>query len=318
MDVNVLITGGCGFIGSNLAKKFYDNGYKIFIIDDLSTGNLENLENIKYEFEKLNVANRRCEKIFKNNRFDIVIHLSAQVDVKTSVEHPYLDSRSNLLGLTNMLELSHKNGVKRFIFASSAAVYGNTEVIPISESSKIDPISPYGMSKAVGEFYCRKWKEIYGLSTLCFRFSNVYGPRQGTKGEAGVVSIFMNKIMNDEGITIYGDGNQTRDFIYVEDLTNAVYKASTTDITGVMNLSTNTGTSLNDMVDVLGKMHRLNITYEKTRPGDIYNSRLDNKKVMSQIDWKPEYSFEIGLSKTFQWYQNHIKNLHNKHKKKAV
>ena len=193
--MKVLITGGYGFIGSFVAERFYKEGYEVFIIDNLSTGNKQNVD-FKHKGYVLSVEDRKCEEIFRSNRFDTVVHLAAQVNVKTSIEDPILDSKSNVLGLSNMLSLAQKYNVHKFILASSAAVYGNNDEIPLSESSTCDPISPYGINKWIGETYCRKWKELYGLDTLCFRFSNVYGPRQGSVGEGGVISIFMEKVMN--------------------------------------------------------------------------------------------------------------------------
>ncbi|MBV4427539.1 GDP-mannose 4,6-dehydratase [Clostridium tyrobutyricum] len=306
--MKILITGGCGFIGSHVADRFYKEGHKIYIIDNLSTGNIENVE-VPHKFYNLNIASKDCEEIFKSNRFDAVINLSAQVDVKTSIESPFVDSKSNLLGITNMLDLSHRYGVKRFIFASSAAVYGNTDKIPIKEDNLINPIAPYGMSKYVGEFYCRKWFEIYGLKTMCFRFSNVFGPRQGLKGESGVMSIFMNKVMENKELTVFGNGEQTRDFIYVEDVADGIYKAFESDYTGVLNLSTNTQYTLNELIDILRQFHKIKkVTYKENRPGDIRDSRLDNTRVKKILGWNPKYSFKEGVEKTYRWYNKYHDN----------
>lgn len=306
--MNILVTGGCGFIGSHVVERFYKEGHKIYIIDNLSTGSLENVK-VKHKFYNLNISDKKCEEIFRSNKFDIVVHLSAQVDVKTSLEHPYLDTKSNLLGLTNMLDLSARYGVKKFIFASSAAIYGNTEKIPVTEEIFRDPIAPYGMSKSVGEFYCQKWREIYGLNTLAFRFSNVYGPRQGASGEAGVISIFLKKAIKGENLVIFGDGSQTRDFIYVEDLVDGIYKASIChECSGVMNLSTNTEVSLNQLVDVLSKINPINkVLYKERKEGDILRSRLDNTKIKATLNWTPKYSFEEGIKNTYDWYSKNYK-----------
>lgn len=303
--MKILITGGCGFIGSHVANRFYKEGHKIYIIDNLSTGNIKNVE-VSHKFYNLDIASKDCEDIFKANRFDAVINLSAQVDVKTSIEAPFLDSKSNLLGITNMLDLSHKYGVKRFIFASSAAVYGNTDEIPIKEDAEINPISPYGMSKHVGEYYCKKWFEIYGLKTMCFRFSNVYGPKQGLKGESGVISIFMDKLIKNQELIIFGDGNQTRDFIYVEDIADGIYKAFESDYTGVLNLATNTQHTLNELIDNLKEFHPIKkVTHKESRLGDIRHSRLDNTKVKEILKWSPKYSFKAGIEKTYKWYEKY-------------
>ncbi|MFC0905919.1 GDP-mannose 4,6-dehydratase [Clostridium sp. MT-14] len=307
--MKVLITGGCGFIGSHAADRFYKEGHKIYIIDNLSTGNIKNVQ-VPHKFYNLDIESKSCEEIFKSNKFDAVINLSAQVDVKTSIESPFLDSKSNLLGITNMLDLSQKYGVKRFVFASSAAVYGNTDKIPIKEDAPIKPISPYGMSKYVGEFYCEKWHEIYGLKTMCFRFSNVYGPRQGLKGESGVMSIFMNKMMKNQELTIFGDGEQTRDFIYVEDVVDGIYKAVKNDYVGVLNLSTNTQHTLNELVDILKGFRTIKkVTHNESRSGDIRNSRLDNTKVKKILKWEPKYSFKAGVEKTYSWYEKYYRDI---------
>jgi nucleoside-diphosphate-sugar epimerase len=293
--MKILITGGCGFIGSHVAVRFYKEGHKIYIIDNLSTGNVKNVE-VPHKFYNLDIASKDCEDIFKANRFDAVINLSAQVDVKTSIETPFLDSKSNLLGVTNLLDLSKKYGAKRFIFASSAAVYGNIEKIPIEEDAEINPISPYGMSKYVGEFYCKKWSEIYGLKTICFRFSNVFGPKQGLKGESGVISIFIDNLIKNQELTIFDDGNQTRDFIYVDDIADGIYKAFESDYTGVLNLSTNTQHTLNELVDILKEFHTIKkVNYKERNLGDIRNSRLDNTKVKEILKWSPKYSFRTGI-----------------------
>lgn len=310
--MKILITGGCGFIGSHVAAKFYKEGHDIYIIDDLSTGNIKNLE-VPHKFYNVDIASKYCEDIFKSNKFDVVINLSAQVDVKTSFEAPFLDSKSNLLGITNMLDLSRKYGVKKFIFASSAAVYGNTDKIPIKEDAEINPISPYGMSKYVGEFYCRKWHEIYGLKTIYFRFSNVFGPKQGLKGESGVISIFMDKLIKNKGITVFGDGNQSRDFIYVDDVATGIYKAFESDYTGVLNLSTNTHHTLNELIVILSGFRKIKkIVYKEASPCDIRNSQLDNAKLKEVLKWSPNSSFKDSLKKTYIWYENYYNSQDSK------
>lgn len=302
--MRILITGGCGFIGSHVAERFFKEGHAIFIIDDLSTGSKENIK-IDHKFYNLSVTDKKCEEIFRMNNIDVVVHLAAQVDVSVSESDAYLDSQSNVLGLINMLDLSKKYGVKKFIFASSAAVYGDTEVLPIAESAPGYPMSVYGTNKAIGEFYCRQWKELYGLDTTVLRFANVYGPRQGVKGEAGVISIFMKLTMEGRELVIFGDGKQTRDYVYVEDVADAVFRSTNaTPEHHVFNISTNTEHSLLDLVDTLGQLEPVKgIRYEEKRKGDIYKSRLDNTLAKTELEWSPKYSFEDGLLKTFRWYQ---------------
>ncbi|MFJ7825501.1 NAD-dependent epimerase/dehydratase family protein [Psychrobacillus sp. NPDC096623] len=300
--MRVLITGGFGFIGSHVAERYFKEGYDVFIIDNLSSGKKENVT-IKNKNYHLSVQDPKCEEIFKSYRFDVVIHLAAQVSVQKSIQNPIEDMDINLVGLVNMLNLSNKYGVKKFLFASSAAVYGATEELPIKEDAYLNPISPYGISKWMGETYCKKWDELYGFTSICFRFSNVYGPRQSSEGEGGVVSTFLRKVLDEKPIEIHGDGKQTRDFIFVKDVADALYRASNTDLLeGVYNLSTNTQESVNDLVLHLEEFHRdLEFSYTASRNGDIYNSVLSNDKVKDALDWSPMYSLRQGLKQTYDW-----------------
>ncbi|MBC8061246.1 MAG: GDP-mannose 4,6-dehydratase [Clostridiaceae bacterium] len=306
--MKVLITGGYGFIGSHVAERFEKEGYQVFIIDNMLSGKAENVE-CKHKHYRFDVEDKRCEDIFRNNNFDVVLHLAAQINASKSLKNPYVDTKTNILGLVNMLELSSKYKVKRFIFASSAEVYGNNENLPLKEDEECNPVSPYGISKYVGEQYCKKWSEIYNLDTVCFRFSNVYGPRQGLFAEGGVISIYMEKLMNNNEIKLYGDGKQTRDFIYVSDLVEAVYRAAESDISGIYNLSTNTRRSLNDLIEILKGYHKVKgIIRRDDKKGDIKHSCLDNSKVKNALDWVPTNSFEDGIEKTFKWYKDNYEN----------
>lgn len=316
--MKVLITGGCGFIGSFVAERFYKEGHQIVIIDNLSTGNAEHVQ-IPHKKYILNVEDPKCEELFKSHHFDIVVHLAAQINVAQSLENPYLDSKTNILGLTNMLQLAGKYKVKKFLFASSAAVYGMNDQTPLTENMPCDPVSPYGINKWMGEYYCRKWKEIYGLETLIFRFSNVYGPRQGTVGEGGVVSIFMERAMNGQELFIYGDGEQTRDFIYVEDLADALCRSVNSPVTGVYNLSTHTETSVNQLVEAFRRHCPVqSVIYRPAREGDIVRSSLDNSRVKRALDWVPVHSLEEGIRKTFEWSREQHTGPNKKAKKKKA
>lgn len=321
--MNVLITGGYGFIGSHVAEEFFREGHRIFIIDNLSTGNLKNIK-FKHTSFRMDIEDSRCREVFRSNKFDVVVHLAAQINVVSSIKDPYQDTSSNILGLTNMLQLSAQYGVRKFVFASSAAIYGNKTDIPLDEDDLPDPISPYGMSKATGELYCRKWSQLYGLSTICFRFSNVYGPRQGVIGEGGVISIFMERAVQGKELVVFGDGSQTRDFIYVKDIAAGIYKAVEKNIDGVYNLSTNTGSSVNQLVEVLRGLQPVSgVIYREEREGDIRDSRLDNTKLRVALDWKPSCCFAEGLKRTYSWYLDYYKsrprenNSEGTHSKKA-
>lgn len=301
--MNVLITGGCGFIGSFAAERFHKEGHRVTIIDNLSTGQRSNV-NVPHKWYGLHVEDRKCDEIFESVRPDVVLHLAAQVDVAQSIHLPQSDTQANIMGLVNMLECSRRHGVKKFIFASSAAVYGNNEEVPLREETPGDPRSPYGINKQLGEYYCEKWRELYGLQTLVFRFANVYGPRQGIAGEGGVVSIFMQRLLRGEELAIYGDGGQTRDFVYVEDVVDGLYRGAESELTGVYNLSGCRETSLNELVESLkGFSDVSGVRYEASREGDIYRSCLDNAKVKRQLDWVPLYSLDEGLRRTYEWFK---------------
>ena len=203
-----------------------------------------------------------------------------------------------MLGLSNILQLSKKHGVKKVVFASSAAVYGLNKEIPLNEGSSCDPISPYGINKLIGEFYCNKWKNIYDLDTLCFRFSNVFGPKQGTVGEGGVISIFVKRVLQDEELVVFGNGEQTRDFIYVQDIAEAIYRGVEQNLTGIYNLSTNTEISVNQVIDYLNKLGNVkDVVYENQKNGDIKHSRLDNSKLKEDLGWEPLHTFYEGLER---------------------
>lgn len=300
--MRVLITGGYGFIGSHVAERYFKEGYEVFIIDDLSSGKKENIT-IKHKSYILSVQDLKCEEIFKSYKFDVVIHLAAQVSVQESIQNPLKDMEINLVGLVNMLTLSRKFGIKKFLFASSAAVYGANEELPIEEDANCNPISPYGISKWMGESYCQKWNELYNFPSVCFRFSNVYGPRQSNIGEGGVIATFLKNVLNDRPIVIHGDGEQTRDFIYVKDVADALYRASNTELEGVYNLSTNTQASVNNLMYYLEEFHGelLDISNTAARTGDIYNSVLSNEKVKDALDWSPMFTLEQGLKQTYKW-----------------
>lgn len=316
--MKVLITGGYGFIGSHVAERFYKEGYEVHIIDNLTTGNKENVK-IKHKSYILSVEDPKCKDIFTSYNFDIVVHLAAQVSVAKSIINPTNDAQSNIMGLINMLHLAGQYNVKKFIFASSAAVYGNNTHFPLVENLEVNPISPYGISKRVGEQYCLNWTERYDLDTICFRFSNVYGPRQTSEGEGGVVSTFTSRILDGKTLQIHGDGNQTRDFIYVTDVAFAIYRASQSILSGIYNLSTNTEASVNDIVHFLGKSHgTIQTTYTSARMGDIYRSVLSNGRVKKELDWSPMYSLEEGLQKTYEWAASNIPVKEKKEPKRKI
>ncbi|MHC8517872.1 NAD-dependent epimerase/dehydratase family protein [Sporosarcina sp. ITBMC105] len=305
--MKVLITGGYGFIGSHVAERFHQEGYEVIIIDNLTTGKKENIT-IKHKSYQLSIEDPKCVEVFKSHKIEVVVHLAAQVSVANSVSNPIADAGSNIVGLVNILNLATTYGVKKFIYASSAAVYGIQKELPITEEMECAPISPYGMSKLSGEMYCEKWERLYGLQTLGFRFSNVYGPRQDAIGEGGVISIFTNRLLTEQPLILHGDGDQTRDFIYVEDVAFAIYRGANSPQTGIYNLSVNEQTSVNRIIEVLNEIQPVSeIVHKEKRAGDIEHSVLDNRKVMRDLDWSPLYTIEEGLAKTVAHFKKESK-----------
>ena len=275
----VLITGGAGFIGSNIAKKLCKN-YNIIVIDNLSSGCIENLPQTgELKLYKLNIEKDDIEQVFEIEKPDFVIHLAAQTSVNYSVQNPYKDANINIMASIRILDICKKYAVKKFIAASSAAVYGNPQYIPIDENHPTEPMSHYGLSKLAME----KYIQLSGLPYIIFRFSNAFGPKQKSSKESGVIAIFNDAMKRNEPINIYGNGEQIRDFIYVADIADVCKKAIESDVKNeIINFSTNIGISINylfnKMADLYNYTYRAN--YLSERAGDIKDSILANKKAV--------------------------------------
>ena len=299
--MKVLVTGGVGFIGSHIIEKLNAENCQVVIVDNLSTGLRENVPaNVK--FIEMDICNIQLLKVFEQEQFDAVIHLAAQTMVPVSLERPDYDCQVNICGTVNVLDACRKTGVKRIIVASSAAVYGDLESVPMIESSQTIPTSFYGLSKLTVEKYLAMYYRVYGLEYIVLRFANVYGERQGDGGEGGVVSIFTRLVSQGGYLNIFGDGSQTRDFIYVGDVANANYQALMTPYTNdVYNISTQTETSVNELVNILEKVSGRSVEKVCTpmREGDIYRSMLSNDKAVKKLDWKPIMSLTEGLARTY-------------------
>lgn len=302
--MKILVTGGAGFIGSHVVEKLIQEDCQITVLDNLHTGLRENVpEGI--EFIVMDICDKEVMAVFEAGQFDHVIHLAGQTMVDVSVKDPLMDANINLLGTVNILEACRKTGVKRVVFATTAATYGDIEELPILESFETMPTSFYGLSKLTVEKYLHLYHGLYGLDYVALRFANVYGERQGDGGEGGVISIFTKKFANDEGITINGDGNQTRDFIYVGDIANAIWQAAnTTNANTVYNVSTKTEVTINAMVELLNEISGKGIkpTYGPARAGDIYRSVLSNDKAVVGLDWQPMISLKEGLARTYHYF----------------
>ena len=247
----VLVTGGAGFIGSHTVDLLVEEGTEVVVIDDLSSGKLENLEHT-VPFYRLDVRSKEVERCFLEHEIDAVIHLAAQVSVESSLKEPQRDMEINLGGTLNLLELCRKHDVAKFVFASSVAVYGEPKYVPVDEQHELAPLAPYGCSKLASEFYLKLYSRLYGLQTVSLRYANVYGPRQRSDGEGGVIAIFARRALLGEPLVIYGDGNQTRDFVYVRDVARANLLALGRSVKSLgLNIATSKETSINQLVEIL-------------------------------------------------------------------
>ncbi|WP_069650408.1 NAD-dependent epimerase/dehydratase family protein [Caloranaerobacter ferrireducens] len=307
--MRVLVTGGAGFIGSHIVDRLINLGYEVAIIDNLSTGNKNNVNKYAQFFYGDILDDNLLTEVFFNFKPKIVVHHAAQSNAQKSINNPINDCETNILGTINLLEMARTFNIEKFIYASSAAVYGETGCIKIDEYYQKQPISFYGISKMTPEFYIETYHKIYGLKYTIFRYSNVYGPRQNPHGEGGVISVFINQMLNDINPTIYGDGTQTRDFIYVDDVVEANLAALNMDVCGIFNISTNIETSINELFELLNNVlkKKYELKYSKWKDGDILRSCLDNSKAKDLLEWKPNFSLKQGIEKTIEYYVKTIK-----------
>lgn len=301
--MKVLVTGGAGFIGLHLVEKLLKEKMEVVIVDNLSSGIKERVPK-SATFYEIDIENLSIENIFAFEKPDYVVHLAAQVSVQISMSNPYADCLANIAGTVNLLQNCVKYNVKKFIFASSAAVYGEPAYLPIDEDHPQHPISFYSLSKQTSEQYIKLYANHFGLNHSILRFANVYGPGQNAHGEAGVISIFLNSIFEQTPPIIYG-GEQTRDFVYVKDVADGLFGALHNGMNCTINLSTNTETKINELlILILKKMNsNLNPVIKPQREGDIGQSRLDNTKALTELQWIPRYSLDRGLQETIDMYQ---------------
>lgn len=304
--MKVLLTGGAGFIGSWVGEALIADGNEIFIIDDLSTGKIQNIPK-DANFVKADIKDRdRLEKIFEDFKPEVVNHHAAQMNVRNSVEDPIFDAQVNILGTINLLELSIQHEIKKFMFASTGgAIYGEPEDIPCIEDTLPAPVSPYGISKYAVEQYLNYYKAVHGLSHVVLRYSNVYGPRQNPHGEAGVVAIFCDRIKYGNPCEIFGDGKQTRDYVYVEDVARAnILSLNAKD--AILNIGTAVETSVNDIVSKLRTVTNrdVQVVYSPRRRGEVDRIALEIKRAGELLGWSPHVSLEEGLSRTWEWFSS--------------
>jgi len=304
--VKVLVTGGAGFIGSHVVDLLISNKYEVVVVDDLSTGRLTNL-NPAAKFYQIDIRSPQLAEVFEIERPDYVDHHAAQMDVRRSVVDPRFDADVNVLGSINLIENARRFNVKRFVYISTGgAVYGEPEYLPCDEAHPINPICPYGASKHTVEHYLFMYQEMYGLEYVVLRYPNVYGPRQDPHGEAGVVAIFTGQMMAEQPVTIYGDGDQVRDFVYVEDCARANLMALTTvHPNTVYNLGFGRGTTVNEIFETLKKVtaYRSPANYGPAKLGETRRIYLEASKARQLLGWEPTVDLEAGLERTVAYFQ---------------
>lgn len=311
ITTKVLVTGGAGFIGSNLAEELIKQGAKVSIIDNLSTGFRENLEEISgdFEFVEGDLNDTAAVQTALQN-VEIVFHQAALPSVPRSVENPVATHEACVNATLNLLLQAKNAGVKRVIYAASSSAYGNTEVLPKVETMIPAPLSPYAAAKLMGEYYCQVFSRVYNLETISLRYFNVFGPRQNPSSQySGVISRFVDALMGDKTPVIYGDGETSRDFTYIANVVNANIKAAQTTkgVGEVMNCANGERITLNELLNVLknitGKQD-VNAAYEPERAGDVKHSQADNQRVVECVGYEKLVGLEEGLIKTINWWKN--------------
>jgi len=303
--MKILVTGGAGFIGSHLTDSLIKRGHKVIVVDNLSTGKKENL-NPKAKFYKIDICSPKISQIFKKEKPQIVFHYAAQIDVRKSVRDPVSDAKINILGTLNILNNCKKSKVKKFIFASSVGVYGEAKILPVKENHPLNPLAPYPITKLAIEKYLNYYQS-QGLDFVSLRYANIYGPRQPSEtGEGGVIAIFINKILKGERPIIFGRGNQTRDFLYVDDAVNAAVLALKARPGSIYNVGTNQEITIKAFLKLLSGILKVKVKpiFRPLRQGEIIKSRIDYSKIKKELGWQPSHSLEEGLDETIKWFRN--------------
>lgn len=305
-----VVTGGAGFIGSNLVDRLVDEGVDVLVLDDLSTGSLANLKDARnrgsVKIHQIDVSHNDVVGLVRDYRPETVFHLAAQIDVRRSVVDPTFDARVNILGTLNLLEAARFSDAERFVFASSGgATFGDTFNIPTPETQARRPVSPYGVSKYVVEEYFRYYHDAYGLDYLSLGFANVYGPRQDPHGEAGVVAIFVGDLVAGRTPTIFGDGNQTRDFVFVEDVTDAMFRGARIGGSRYLNIGTGVETSVMKLFELVVESTGTDVApnMAAARKGEQLRSCLDASEAKAHLGWEPWTPIHEGIDRTVEWWR---------------
>jgi len=301
-----LVTGGAGFIGSHLVERLIREGYEIVVIDNLSTGKKENL-NPKANFYKADICDLKITQIFKKEKPDAVFHFAAQINARKSIKEPIFDAKTNILGSLNVLENCRKYKVSKIIFASSGGeIYGEVKKLPIPETHFPFPQSPYGVGKLAIEKYLDSYFKIFHLPYISLRYGNVYGPRQNPKSEAGVIAIFITKMLKNEQPIIYGDGNQTKDYIFIDDAIEATLSSFKKRFRGILNVGTSQETSPNEIFWKLKRIvnEKCKKVYAPAPPTELKRVSLSIDLAKKVLKWKPRIDLDQGLIKTVNWYKS--------------
>lgn len=306
--MKILVTGGAGFIASHIVDRLVQEGHDVVVVDNLSAGNMANV-NPGCKFYQADITDRHLGEVFARERPQIVIHHAAQIDVSKSVNNAVSDATVNILGTVNLLDCCIRYGVEKIIYASSAAVYGTPGYLPIDEKHPVCPISNYGVSKHTPEHYLKIYGELHGLAYTVLRYANVYGPRQGTMGEGGVICIFANKLLAGKPAVIFGDGSQTRDFVYVDDIVSANVCALKRGDGRIFNIGSGVKISVNELS---GQFKHLlgaptDAVYAEPRPGDIEHSVFDVSRAAEVLGWRPRWTLADGLRQTIEYYKNGVR-----------
>ncbi|MGA8265386.1 MAG: NAD-dependent epimerase/dehydratase family protein [Ignavibacteriaceae bacterium] len=306
--MKILVTGGAGFIASQVADAFINEGHEVFVLDDLSTGFEKNI-NPKATFIKSNICDKSLSQLFEKEKFDVVNHHAAQMDVRRSVADPAFDANTNIIGTLNLLQNSVKTGVKKIMFASTGgAVYGEQNYFPADEKHPTSPLSPYGISKLAVEKYLFFYNAQYKLNYTILRYANIYGPRQNPFGEAGVVAIFSSKLLKSEQTIINGTGKQTRDYVFVGDVVKANLLALNDDKSDIYNVGTAKETDVNELFGELNKItgNGMPEKHGPAAPGEQMRSVISSEKLFTKFKWKPDTLLHEGLQKTVDYFKENL------------
>jgi len=302
--MKILVTGGAGFIGSHVADALVGAGHEIHVIDDLSAGKIDNVSG-DVTFHQYDIRSPEASRLFDEHRYEALVHLAAQMDVRRSVADPRFDADVNVGGILNLMEAGRKTGLKKVVFSSTGgAIYGEPEYVPQDEGHPVQPISPYGITKLTTEKYLYFYQQAYGIDFVALRYGNVYGPRQNPHGEAGVIAIFIKRLVSGDPVMIYGDGEQTRDYVFVEDVARANMAALDHEGSGTFNIGTAVETTVNELFAVIRDRIAPSTpgSYAPARVGEQMRSVLDYGLAERVLGWSPEVGIHEGLLRTVDWF----------------